>query len=101
MSTPALKMSLFRVGTEENLLPLISLLVGAAVFAAESRKHAANNAKCQELGWSCIPLAIEAYSNWGERGVLPPSLSACYQPGQLQIQNESTAIAFILSEISG
>ena len=75
MSTPALQMSLFSVGTEENLLPLTSSLtpvtlseasvgVVAAAFVAESRKHAANNAKCQELGWSCILLAVETYGNW-------------------------------------
>ena len=22
--------------------------------------------KCQELGWSCIPLAVETYGNWGK-----------------------------------
>ena len=61
MSTPALQMALLRVGTEKTLLPLMSLLhrpftlseasvaVRAAAFAAESRKHAANVAKCQEL----------------------------------------------------
>ena len=74
MSIPALQMSLFRVGTEErkpaafgitvtpSLTPVTlseaSMAVGAAAFAAESRKHAVNDAKGQELGWSCIPLAI-------------------------------------------
>ncbi|KAL5481562.1 hypothetical protein EMCRGX_G021752 [Ephydatia muelleri] len=24
-----------------------------------------NGPKCQELGWSCIPLAVETYGNWG------------------------------------
>ena len=33
--------------------------VGAAAFAAEVRKYIANDAMCQELGWSCFPLAIE------------------------------------------
>ena len=28
---------------------------GAAAQAAEARKHAANNQKCSDLGWSCIP----------------------------------------------
>eukprot|EP00731_Ephydatia_muelleri_P006054 Em0003g302a len=101
MSIPALQMSLFRVGTEErkpaafgitvtsSLTPAIlneaSMAVGAAAFAAEFRKHAANDAKCQELGWSCDLLAIETYGDWrklrGSECVLPPSLSACNQLG--------------------
>ena len=44
-----------------------SVGAGAAASAAESRKHAANDAKCQELGWSCILLAVETYSNWGKK----------------------------------
>ena len=35
-------------------------------FAAKVMKHTANDAKCQELGWSCIPLAVETYGNWGK-----------------------------------
>ena len=38
---------------------------GAAALAAETRKHAANDARCQALGWSCIPLAVETFGNWG------------------------------------
>ena len=45
----------------------VSVAIGAAVFAAESRKHAANDAKGQELGWSCIPLAVETYCDWGKQ----------------------------------
>eukprot|EP00731_Ephydatia_muelleri_P029661 Em0021g184a len=44
-----------------------SVALGAAAFVAESRKHAANDAKCQELGWSCILLAVETYGNWRKR----------------------------------
>ena len=29
---------------------------GSAAVAAELRKHSANEAKCSELGWTCIPL---------------------------------------------
>ena len=38
---------------------------GSAVLAAEVRKHNANDAKCSELGWSCIPIAVETYGCWG------------------------------------
>ncbi|KAL5483977.1 hypothetical protein EMCRGX_G020399 [Ephydatia muelleri] len=43
-----------------------SASVGAAAYAAECRKHAANDTRCQELGWLCIPLAVETYGNWGK-----------------------------------
>ena len=31
----------------------------------KSRKHVANDPKCAELGWTCVPLAVETYGNWG------------------------------------
>eukprot|EP00731_Ephydatia_muelleri_P021928 Em0014g519a len=39
---------------------------GAAAQAAEERKHASNDAKCEDLWWTCIPLAVESYGNWGK-----------------------------------
>ena len=44
---------------------------GATVLAAEVRKLHFNRPKCQELGWSCIPLAVETYGNLLQAGVLP------------------------------
>ena len=38
----------------------------AAALAAEARKLHSNGPKCQELGWSYIPLPVEAYGNWGK-----------------------------------
>ena len=38
---------------------------GAAAQSAEERKHRANDVKCAELGWSCVPLAVETYGAWG------------------------------------
>eukprot|EP00731_Ephydatia_muelleri_P011699 Em0006g593a len=35
-------------------------------LAAEAPKLHSNGPKCQELGWSCIPLALETYDNWGK-----------------------------------
>ena len=58
--------------TVTSLLTPISLnnasaSVGAAAFASECRKHAANDtSRCQELGWLCIALAVEMYGNWGK-----------------------------------
>ena len=42
-----------------------SASAGVAVRIAETRKHSANDAKCEELGWVCIPMAVESYGNWG------------------------------------
>ena len=42
-----------------------STSVGAAAYAAQLRKHVANDTRCQEFGWACIPLAVETYGNWG------------------------------------
>ena len=39
---------------------------GVAAHTAECRKHSSNDPKCQELGWLCVPLAVESYGNWGK-----------------------------------
>ena len=31
---------------------------------SERRKHTANDPKCAELGWVCVPLAVETYCYW-------------------------------------
>ena len=33
-------------------------------IACGFRKHVANDLKCAELGWTCVPLAVETYGNW-------------------------------------
>ena len=40
--------------------------VDVAAHKAECRKHSFNDAKCQELGLVCVPLAVESYGNWGK-----------------------------------
>ena len=54
-----------------------SVRVGAAAEAAERIKHTANDPKCAELGWVCVPLAVETYCNWGEeaRSILATHLA--------------------------
>jgi len=37
------------------------------VTRAEERKLAANTAKCAELGWTCVPLAVDTFGQWGEQ----------------------------------
>ena len=56
-----------------------SIHEGAAALAAETRKHAANDARCQVLGWSCIPLAVETFGNRGREAQCVFSLPALRQ----------------------
>ena len=42
-----------------------SVTAGSAAYAAEQRKHIANDPKCSELSWVCVPLAVELYGCWG------------------------------------
>ena len=46
-----------------SILTTASLSEGAAAEEAEVRKHKANDPKCSELGWVCIPLAVETCGN--------------------------------------
>ena len=48
-----------------KLLPEASVRAGSAFFYAEECKHESNDAKCAELGWVSIPLAVETYGCWG------------------------------------
>ena len=47
---------------------------GLAALTTEGRKHRANDAKCKELGWLCVPLVAETYGAW-EMKLLKPSHS--------------------------
>ena len=38
---------------------------GVSAKAAEHRKRTENDPKSVELGWQCIPLAMESYGAWG------------------------------------
>ena len=64
------KPAAFDITVTSPLTPAIlaeaSRRVDAAAEAAENRKHTANDPKCAELGWRCVPLAVETYCNWGE-----------------------------------
>ena len=42
---------------------------GSAALATEGRKHRANDAKCKELSWLCVPLVAETYGAWGNEAV--------------------------------
>ena len=46
-----------------------SVMAGSAVSVAEACKHATNDAKCNRLGWDCIPFAVETYGCWGDEAI--------------------------------
>ena len=46
----------------KNRLLLLLLLL-------KFRKHEANDVKCSELGWLCIPLVVESYGAWGKEAM--------------------------------
>ena len=60
----------FDITVTSPLTPAIlaeaSRRVGAVAESAENRKHTAKDPKCAELGWRCVPLAVETYCNWNE-----------------------------------
>ena len=44
---------------------------GVAAHKAKCRKHSSDDPKCQELGWVCVPLAVESYGSWAKRPKTP------------------------------
>ena len=65
---------------------------GSAAGKAEVRKHNANDLKYTELGWVCIPLAVESYGCLGVEaqgsilGWLPVWLCSCSAASQRPLQ---------------
>ena len=41
----------------------LSRFAGVVALSAETRKRAANDRKCRELEWMCIPMAVETYGS--------------------------------------
>ena len=48
-----------------NVIAEVGFTGGSAAASAEVRKHTENDPKCEELGYICVPLAVEAYGAWG------------------------------------
>ena len=61
----------------------VGVSAGSAALASEGRKHRANDAKCKELGWLCVPLVAEAYGAWGSEAV-EAGFSDCHAHMQAQ-----------------
>ena len=49
----------------QSILNEACVTPGSSARVSEQRKHASNDVKCSELGWSCIPLAVETFGCWG------------------------------------
>ena len=64
---------------------------GAAAQAGEVRKHSANDDKCGDLGWFCVPLMTETYGAWGPeaRPVSPSWLRGFHQASKAQISHST------------
>ena len=48
-----------------TILSEVGVKAVSAAQAAECMKHQTNDTKCFDLGWSCVPLAVETYGCWG------------------------------------
>ncbi|KAL5518228.1 hypothetical protein EMCRGX_G003922 [Ephydatia muelleri] len=59
------KPAAFDITVTSSLNPSIFTEASAMAGSAEQRKHHANDAKCSELEWKCVPLAVESYWCWG------------------------------------
>ena len=49
----------------QSILNEACVTVGSSARVSEQRRHASNDVKCSELGWSCLPLAVETYGCGG------------------------------------
>ena len=72
---------------------------GAAALAAEARKLHSNGPKCQELGWSYIPLPVEAYGNWSKEAHDTFSRLASYLAIH-QFTSKSAVVAEIYGQLN-
>eukprot|EP00731_Ephydatia_muelleri_P002406 Em0001g2406a len=72
---------------------------GSAAGMAEVCKHNANDAKCTELGWVCISLAVETYGCWGVEVQGSISRLAAHLALQLQC-SKSKAITSIYQRLN-
>ena len=69
---------------------------GVSAKAAEHRKHNENDPKCAELGWRCVPLAVENYGAWG-----PEALKAFSQVASRLAIRGNTPKSKVVAELYG
>ena len=64
---------------------------GSALGKAEACKHNANDHRCREPGWDCIPIAVETYGCRGEEALSSVSRLAARLALQLQCSKSKAA----------
>ena len=69
---------------------------GVSAKAAEHRKRTKNDPKCAELGWQCVPLAVENYGAWG-----PEALKAFSQVASRLAIHGNTPKSKVVAELYG
>ena len=69
---------------------------GVSAKAAEHRKHTENDPKCVELGWRCIPLAVQNYGACG-----PEALRAFSQVATRLAIRGNTPKSMVVAELYG
>ena len=79
-----------------KILSEAGVTAGAAAHATELRKHEANDAKCSDLGWVCIPLVVESYGAWGKEALEAFSMLASHLA-----TSSSRPKSMVLSELYG
>ena len=79
-----------------KILSEAGVTAGAAAHATELRKHDANDAKCSDLGWICIPLVVESYGAWGKE-----ALEAFSMLASRLATSSSRPKSMVLSELYG
>ncbi|KAL5517013.1 hypothetical protein EMCRGX_G002477 [Ephydatia muelleri] len=79
-----------------RILSEAGVTAGAAAHATELRKHEANDAKCSDLGWVCIPLVVESYGTWGKE-----ALEAFSMLASRLATSSSRPKSMVLSELYG
>ena len=85
----------------QSILNEACVTAGSSARVSEQRKHASNDVKCSELGWSCIPLAVETYGCWGAEARLHLSRLASRLAARLncsKLHATSTLYGRLLSE---
>ena len=79
-----------------KILSEAGVTAGAAAHATELRKHEANDAKYNDLGWVCIPLVVESYRARGKK-----ALEAFSMLTSRLAMSSSWPKSMVLSELHG
>ena len=61
----------------QESFPFVPRPPSLRTFGSEVRDHAANDQKCSDLGWACVPLAVEeSYGAWANNQEFLPNVNS-------------------------